>query len=438
MTTTLTATAVRNARPAKARRELPDGACPGLHLTVEPSGSKRWALRYRRPDGRSARLVLGSVHADAKESSDEPVIGGHLTLAGARRLVAALRHEIAQGRDPGVAHLASKQRQRTEASARAANSFDAAVRDYVEQYAKKRSRRWQDQARVLGLRPDGFIRDGLVERWSDKPVADISAHDIYATIDECRRLGVPGLERRKDGPNESRAMLMLSTLSRMFGWLVRHRRVENNPCDGVHRPETPQSRDRVLGNVEIVKFWLAADAERAEFAVPLKLLLLTGCRLNEVTGMRRSELSEDGTAWHIPSTRTKNKRTHTVPLPPLARDLIAGVDTRDSNMVFTTDSKSPVRIGSKIKRRLDTAMNIPAWRLHDLRRSFVTGLAELGIRPDVIELAVNHVSGVRGGIAGVYNRSELLAERRAALERWAVHVERLVSGQAAKVVPIRA
>jgi integrase len=430
MTTTLTATAVRNARPARARRELPDGACPGLHLTVEPSGSKRWALRYRRPDGRSARLVLGSVYVADKEPSEEPVIGGHLTLAGARRLVAALRHEIAQGRDPGAAHLTAKQRERAEA----ANSFAAAVRDYVEQYAKKRSRRWQDQARVLGLRPDGFIRGGLAERWSDKPVADINSHDIYAIVDECRRLGVPGLERRKDGPNESRAMLMLSTLSRMFGWLVRHRRVESNPCDGMHRPETPQSRDRVLSNAEIVKFWAAVDAERAEFAVPVKLLLLTGCRLNEVTGMRRSELSEDGTAWHIPSTRTKNRRPHTVPLPPLARDLIAGVGERDSDLVFTTDGRSAVRVGSKIKRRLDRVMNIPAWRVHDLRRSFVTGLAELGIRPDVIELAVNHISGVRGGIAGVYNRSELLPERRAALERWAAHIEALVSGQSATVV----
>jgi hypothetical protein len=74
--------------------------------------------------------------------------------------------------------------------------------------------------------------------------------------------------------------------------------------------------------------------------------------------------------------------------------------------------------------------------IHDLRRVFVTGCAELGIRPDVIELAVNHISGVRGGIAGVYNRSELMPERRAALERWAVHVDGLVSGKAVNVVPM--
>jgi hypothetical protein len=82
------------------------------------------------------------------------------------------------------------------------------------------------------------------------------------------------------------------------------------------------------------------------------------------------------------------------------------------------------------KNRLDTAMGNPtALRLHDLRRTFVTGLADLGIRPDVIELAVNHRSGLRGGIAGVYNKSELLPERRAALERWAAHVAGLVAAK---------
>jgi integrase len=91
-----------------------------------------------------------------------------------------------------------------------------------------------------------------------------------------------------------------------------------------------------------------------------------------------------------------------------------------------------------VNRRFDAAMgNPPAWRLHDLRRTFVTGLADLGIRPDVIELAVNHRSGLRGGIAGVYNKSELLPERRAALERWATHVEGLVAGKPTKVVSMR-
>jgi integrase len=281
--------------------------------------------------------VLGSVHVANQELTTEPVIGGHHTLAGARRLVATLRHEIAQGRDPGAAHLTGRQLRRADI----ANTFGAAARDFIEQYAKKRTRRWQDQARVLGLRPDGIIRGGLVERWSNKSVADIGNHDIYIIVDECRRLGVPGLERRKDGPNESRAMVMLSTLSRMFGWLARHRRIEKNPCAGVHRPDAPRARDRVLTDAEIARFWPAAAAERVEFSAPLKLLLLTGCRLNEVAGMRRSELSDDGATWHIPGARTKNKRPHIVPLQSLARDLIASVDMSIGSQL-SDDERDPL------------------------------------------------------------------------------------------------
>ena len=105
---------------------------------------------------------------------------------------------------------------------------------------------------------------------------------------------------------------MLSCLSKMFSWLVQHRRVSQNPCKDVHRPEASTARDRVLTDAEIVKFWRATDAERKELSALLKLLLLTGCRLNEVAGMTRAELSDDGATWNIPGSRTKNKRPHVV------------------------------------------------------------------------------------------------------------------------------
>jgi integrase len=128
-----------------------------------------------------------------------------------------------------------------------------------------------------------------------------------------------------------------------------------------------------------------------------------------------------------------------VPLPPLARDILSTIKpiAGAPGFVFTTDGARPIASWSKIKNRLDAIMS-PAspWRLHDLRRTFVTGLADLGIRPDVIELAVNHRSGLRGGIAGVYNKSELLPERRAALERWSAHVDGLVKGKPADVITL--
>jgi integrase len=256
------------------------------------------------------------------------------------------------------------------------------------------------------------------------------------------------LERRSDGPTESRARAMLATLSSMFAWLLQHRRVETNPCAGVHRPEPSQARERVLRNDEIRWMWKACDELGEPFAAIVRQLLLLGQRLNEVAGMRREELSEDGAMWNIPSSRTKNKRPHVVPLPPAARALIPVPDGDQAMMVFTTTGTTPPSGWSRAKHRLDALMlkvakqerpgaTIAPWRLHDLRRTAVTGMIELGLRPDVIEHVVNHVSGHRSGVAGVYNRSELLPERKAALERWSAHVLGLVSEQPTNIVTMR-
>ena len=189
------------------------------------------------------------------------------------------------------------------------------------------------------------------------------------------------------------------------------------PCDAA-------PRERVLRDTEVATFWRAARAERKEFAAVLMLLLLTGQRRGEVSGMRRSELSDDGDTWTIPGERTKNRRVHVVPLSKLARDIVAGVGTK-SEIMFTTNGRAPVVIGSKIKRRLDAVMKTTPWRLHDLRRTAATGMAELGMQPHVVEAVLNHVSGHRAGVAGTYNRAAYAAEKKAALEKWAAHVKRI-------------
>jgi integrase len=378
------------------------------------------------------------------EPEDGPAIGAPLTLAAARALAAEIQRKRVHGQDVVADRKAEKRRRAAEIKDAAANSFGAAAVDFIERYGRPKLRRWRTTARHLGLQypTDGdgaptLIAHGLAERWADKPMAAIDEHDIYGVIDETRRSGAPGLQRRKPQPTtDLMARVVVDALSQMFTWLKKERRVGRNPCSGIHRPDKPVARDRVLEGGEIGRFWTAAGAERPEMAVLLRLLLLTGCRLNEVAGMRWPELSDDRATWTIPSSRTKNKRSHVVPLPPLARDLIASLTTVEGTVgyVFTTNGRVPVSGWTRIKRRLDAAMRIPPWRLHDVRRSFVTGLAELGIRPDVIELAVNHRSGMRGGIAGTYNRSELLPERRAALETWASHVEGLIAGGSARVL----
>jgi integrase len=122
-----------------------------------------------------------------------------------------------------------------------------------------------------------------------------------------------------------------------------------------------------------------------------------------------------------------------VPLPPLARELIRS-RVEQGYLLFSTTGVTPVSGWTAIKQRLDRAMKIPAWRLHDLRRTAATGMAELGIPPHIIEALLNHVSGARAGVAGIYNRALYSAEKKAGLERWATHIEGLVSGREAKVV----
>ena len=286
----------------------------------------------------------------------------------------------------------------------------------------------------------------LTERWADRPVTDIDEHDIFEVIEEAKRHGVPGTVARKKGLSEVRAHNFFVALSSMFGWLKKNRRVKVNPCAGLTRPSGGGKRERALSSDEIRWFWEACETVGAPprpFAPVLKLLLLTGQRPNEVAGMTRDELHDDG-SWHLPGRRTKNGKPHTVPLAPLVRELIAGMPS--GHLVFTTNGKTPVAGWSRLKVQLDASMLasaklerganavIPPWQLRDLRRTAVTGMGELGIAPHVIELCVNHVSGHRAGVAGVYNKSELLAERKAALERWAVHVAGIVSKQPSNVL----
>ena len=440
MAKTLTAAAVMKLLPASSRREIPDGGCPGLYLVIQPSGHRSWAMRFRRPSGKTSKLTLGPVDLSGQELDGEPELGAPLTLASARRLAAEIHRGRARGRDVVADIEATKRRQKAELQVRVANTFGTAARDFILNHARAKTRRWQAQARILGLEASSeqleTIAKGLAERWGQRPIVEIDSHDIYILVDEVRRIGVPGLRRRSDKPTESQARAMFACLSKMFSWLEQHRRVQSNPCKGVHRPDPSIARDRVLTTSEIVTFWSAANSERSDIGVLLKLLLLTGCRLNEVAGMRRSELNDDTAAWTIPGQRTKNRRPHIVPIAPLARKLINSIPVA-GDLVFTTTGRSPVSGWSKIKARLDRTMETAPWRIHDLRRTAATGMAELGVPPHIVEAALNHISGAKAGVAGTYNRAAYASEKKLALERWAHHISAITDGRDNNVVDLR-
>jgi integrase len=452
----LTDAMVRRLKPhGKTARVVKDHGARSLYLIIQASGSKSFLMRFARPGGKVAKLVLGSYDASGRELTGDPEIGMPLTLSAARQLAARIHRERARGIDVIADHKAEQHRRRAAVAEQGADSFAAMARAFIVEHAKVKTRHWRETARLLGLDPDSENLDaqvgGLAERWADRDVSKIDGHDVHAAVDEARRIGVPGIEARRNGLSEPRARALHAALSVLFSWLLRHRKVTVNPCAGVWRPKPPKARDRVLTDDEIRAFWKATDAMRQvapntrvrvlakPFAATLKLLLLTGQRLTEISHLRRDELSHDMSQIALPGARTKNHRQHVVPLAPLAKEIIASMPLIEGcDYVFTTNAKTPISGWSKAKAALDKEMEPrEPWRVHDLRRTAVTGMRSLGVPPDVVERVVNHVSGHLSGVAGVYDKSELLPERKAALEQWAARVAAVVENAPANVVSIQ-
>jgi integrase len=448
----LTVAAVRKYAPQPSRREIRDSQAPGLYLVIQPkpTGHKSWAMRFRSLDGKPTKLTLGRVDLSDVETSDEPVLGGALTLRQARQLANKIDRERARGEDVVEAYKAQRHRERSAAIERSANSFGVCVREFFAEYKTKRGtrvRRWHGDARMLGLAfPLGcdpaetepeVLPGSLADMWADKPVADIDGHDVHTVVDDARRRGIPGLPRHNNGVSDARGRKLHAALSVFFRWLLQRRKVAVNPCVGVWHPGAPPARDRVLSDDELILFWRACEQTGAPYGPLLQVLALTGCRLNEVVGMQRSELANG--VWTIPGTRTKNHRPHTLPLPPLTQARIAAVPMVQGSLVFSYTGTRLTGF-SRVKAKIDACMGaVPPWRLHDLRRSCASGMQRLGVRGEVIERCLNHLSGSFRGVAGTYQRDPLHDEMREAFARWAAHIERIVKGEGepGKVVRLR-
>jgi integrase len=464
----LTALSVLKLKATAKRRLVPDPGTGGLKLVIQPSGAKSWLMRFRGRDGEVTKLWLGPVDLSGKDDPDkQPTIGHPLSLSAARYLAADISRRRADGIDVVAQRRADKRSQRDATNERSANTFPTAAQHFIEgHHAKKTDRRprdWREVARMLGLDyPLGegeptIIKGGLCERWRDKPIVEIDGDDIFHLVEEAKTKGIPGLGRHNTGVSKARGRKMASALSGLFKWLLGKRRIKTNPCTGLGQQPTPAARDRVLNVKSDVRnadelrwFWAACDAVGQPFGPLCKLLLLTGCRLNEIARMTRDELSDDLAMLRLPGERTKNSRPYDVPLPPLAREIVSAVPVvAGCGFVFSTNAQTPVSGFSKYKARLDAVMlaiakaergkdaTVQPWRLHDLRRTAATGMAGIGIAPHIVEAALNHVSGAKAGVAGTYNREQYEPEKRAALERWANHVAGLVLGRKAKVVPLR-
>jgi integrase len=429
MATTLTQAAVEKISPTTKRRWVRDGGATGLYLVVQPTGVKSWAMQFRQP-GRAGvvKLHLGSVDISRRPPSDTPTLDTPLTLVEARRVAAQVITDRARGVDVIAARRAEKHRRRVAISEAADNFFAVCVRDFIVEHAKPKTRNWRETSSILGLTEDLEVKkNSLADRWSDRDVRTIDADDLHSAIEESRRHGIPGTDARSDGPTESRARKAHAALSVMFSWLMRRRRITTNPMLDLTAPSAPKARDRVLNDGEIKSLWAAADSLKEPFGSVIKLLALTGARLNEVAELPFDELAEDLTSATIPGSRTKNHLPFVLPLSPLAQSIIASQPREGQFMFSTTRGLVPVAVGSKIKSQLDEAIGISDWRIHDIRRSVATGMASIGIQPHVIEAVLHHISGFRSGVAGTYNRFSYVNEKREALEKWSFHLERLLA-----------
>jgi integrase len=459
----LTQAAVEKMKAGAARREVPDAGAPGLHLIIQPSGSKTWAVRFRRPDGTRAKVTLGPLDTSGRIDT-APVIGQPLTLIGARSLATEIAVQRARGADVVEERRAEKQRKADQRRVDSENTYAIVAQDFVAEYRKDR-RAWRSLAKMIGLTysDEGepvVVNGGLCDRWRDKAMRTITEDDIHALIGEARRKHIPGMKKVGEGPSDSRARHLGDALAALFRWAKRERIIKVDPTKDVELPAPPESRERVLnfytdvrGADELVWFWKACGEVGAPFGVMCKVLLLTGCRRNEVAWMEWAELNDDRSRLSLPGKRTKNGLPHDVYFSQTVRDLIEGLPVigNGCEYVFTTNGKRPVSGFSKFKKELDAVMlriakedagndaAIAPWTLHDLRRTVSTAMNELSLAdPHVVEACINHQSGHKSGVGGVYNKARYWPQKIVAFMAWTDKVLEIVEGRITdNVVPMR-
>ena len=428
MTKALTALRVEAEKPATARREIPDGLLPGLYLVVQPSGAKSFAVRYRHA-GAPRKLTLGSHPA--------------IDLASARTLGGQALRVAAEGRDP-----AAEKQDAKEASKRAAveeargkrDLFENVAKEFIERHAMKSTREttWRETARILGLRPDadGNLIDvggDVMSIWRGRKVQDITKRDVIALLDAVNDRA-PIMANR-----------VLSAIRKLFNWCLARDVITTSPCASVEPPAAETSRERILTDDEIKRLWAATEAEGWPFGPLVRMLLLTGQRLGEVSGMRWDEINLEAKLWTLPGARVKNGNKHEVPLSDVALEILKALPRIKTakGFVFTTTRGVAVSGFSRAKDRLDAAIAgegqpIDHWTFHDLRRTMASGMARIGIQLPVIEKILNHTSGTFRGVVGVYQRHSFADEKRVALQAWASFVQTTVTGEkAGNVVAIR-
>jgi integrase len=406
----LTAITCRNAHPGAGRREIPDRGCAGLHLVVQSSGHKSWAVRFRYR-GQTRKLTLGSfLDNGGQEPGGEPVIGTPLSLASARQLAAQALRQAKSGVDP----CAEKQRHRVAQRVTEADTLQAISEEFLRRVgAGLRS--------VSQRRADLELLYGPLGRM---PVTEIKRGQYTRALD-----------RIADERGPLRADRVLAAVKRLLSWHS-ERSDFISPLGRGGRRVKPNAlvRERVLSIDELRQVWTTAETYPGPFGAYLRFTLLTACRRNESAGLRRGELSDGGKTWTIPGARYKNGKDTLIPLSRAAQKIIAE-QPQLGDFVFTSKGTCALGGFALRKTQFDKACGIDGWTIHDLRRSSRTLLSRAGIPADIAERCLGHAIG---GVRGVYDRHAYELEKRRAFEALARLIERIVRTPEAKVTDLAA
>jgi integrase len=377
-----------------------DDDLPGFGVRLRKGGKAVWIIQYRI-GRRQRRESLGDIRK--------------IELEAARKIAKRKFAEVTLGRDP----LADK--------------AEAKLRDKLTlQVIAERYLAFKKPA----LRESTYNADKryLTQHWASlhgRPLHLIKRRDVAVRLGEIiEKHGATAAARAR------------GALSAFFAWAIREGIAEENPVTGTNDPAAGiRSRERVLTADEIRIIWNACGDD--DFGRIIKLLMMTGARRDEIGGLRWNELDFDAGTLKVPSTRTKNHHPLALVLPSAAVDLLRSAPRREGREfvfggrgeAFSAWSYSTLAIGARIIKAEGRALE--PWRIHDIRRTVATGMAELGIQPHIIEALLNHRSGHRKGVAGIYNRATYDREVTTALLIWAEHLQSIIEGADRKVVSLR-
>ena len=408
----LTKRVVDAAEKGSSERFVWDSDVAGFGLRVTPQGVKSFVVQYRMKGERnSRRYTIGRY--------------GAWTVDQARDRCKELVRGIEAGEHPREAKQAA-------AAARAKAKADAVDREF-----SKIAERW---LKAYGIDDQGKKRRAASLSTARGSIAKLRAKFDGRAIDTITKADVKALLADLPKAQAATRRNLFAYARILWGYAEELELLQANPFHSIKAPRPPAKRDRWLDDSEFAIFWVATRKQSYPFAPFFRLLALTGQRRSEIAGMLWQELDRDAREWRIPGTRTKNHRPHSIPLSDAAIAELDAIAPKAKwpvrGLVFTVTGRTAISGMSRAKRRLDAEMAVMAvkakraeiapWRLHDLRRTVATGLQRLGVRFEVAEAVLNHISGARGGVAGIYQQHEWTTEKRAALDAWALHVAELI------------